>query len=332
MSRARRRLLPHLFGWVLPLLAALVLFVGISRAAWATHGQPSGWQAERATEHVVIGRLELRYEPAVAEEAAFLLEHAPHWWVEIERAVAVDLDDTLLVTFVDHAGGVAEASGMPRWVAGVAHPPRGEIMIARHGPDGSRTDLANLLKHEMAHVALYRATDGADLPRWFHEGVAESLAGGISLSRAQTLASTVFGPGVPNLENLEAYVHETEGPRASVAYAASRDLVTYLRYRDGTGAALKQVLSELRRGHELEAAFIRAYGVGLHELVGEWREGLPARFVWYAMLASGGLPFVLVVPLVAVAWIRRRRVLRRGWERLEREDALACGGFGLQPT
>jgi hypothetical protein len=331
MSRARRRLVTRLHGWVFALVAAVLLLTGVSSAAWATQGQPTGWEAQRATERVVLGRLELRYEPAVADEAEFLLEFAPIWWVEIERALAVDLDDTLLITFVDHAGGVAEASGMPRWVAGVAHPPRGEIMIARHGPSGARTDLANLLRHEMAHVALYRATDGADLPRWFHEGVAESLAGGISLSRAQTLASTVFGPGVPNLQNLEAYFHETEGPRASVAYAASRDLVTYLRYRDGTGAALKQVLTELRHGYAFETAFVRAYGVGLHELVGEWREGLPARFIWYAMLASGGLPFVLVVPLVAVAWIRRRRVLRRGWERLEREDELRYG-FGLAPT
>jgi hypothetical protein len=331
MSRARRRLGTRLLGWVLPLVALVVLMMGAPQLASATHGQPTGWEAERATERAVIGRMELRWEPAVAKEAAFLLEYAPTWWVEIERAVAVDLDDTLLITFVDHAGGVAEASGMPRWVAGVAHPPRGEIMIARHGPDGSRTDLANLLKHEMAHVALHRATDGADLPRWFHEGMAESLAGGISLSRAQTLASTVFGPGVPNLENLEAYFRETDGPRVSVAYAASRDLVTHLRYRDGTGASLKQVLVALRRGTAFEAAFVEAYGVGLHELVGEWREGLPARFIWYAMLASGGLPFVLVVPLVAVAWIRRRRVLRRGWERLEREDELAYG-LGLAPT
>jgi hypothetical protein len=332
MSRARRRLATRLLGWVLPLMAAVVLFTGVVGQARAEHGRPAGWQVERATERATIGRLELRYEPAVAKEAAFLLEHAPRWWVEIERAVAVDLDDTLLVTFVDHAGGVAEASGMPRWVAGVAHPPRGEIMIARHGPNGARTDLANLLKHEMAHVALHRATGGADLPRWFHEGVAESLAGGISFSRAQTLASAVFGPGVPNLENLEASFRETDGPRASVAYAASRDLVTYLRYRDGTGASLKQVLSELRRGTSFEAAFVRAYGVGLHELVAEWREGLPARFVWYSMLASGGLPFALVVPLVAIAWIRRRRVLRRGWERLEREDELAYGSLGLQAT
>ena len=331
MTRSNRRVGARLWGWIVAMAAALVLWTAFPSVASATEGRPEGWEVGRATEHVMLGRMELRWEPAVAKEAAFLREHAPQWWAEIERAVAVDLDDTLVVTFVDHAGGVAEASGMPRWVAGVAHPPTGRIMIARHGPDGSRTDLANLLKHEMAHVALHRAAGGAELPRWFHEGMAESLAGGISLSRAQTLASAVFGPGIPKLERLESAFREHDAQRVSMAYAASRDLVTHLRYRDGTGAQLKQVLSELRRGHSLEASFVRAYGLGLHELVNEWREGLPARFIWYAMLASGGLPFMLVVPLVAVAWIRRRRVLRRGWERLEREDALAYG-FELQPT
>jgi hypothetical protein len=251
-----------------------------------------------------------------------LAERAPAWWAEIEGELAGDVDDALQVTFVEHAGRVAEASGMPRWAAGVAHPPSGEILIARHGPDGAPTNLEELLRHEMAHVVLYRAVGGEDVPRWFHEGVAEAYNGTISFGRAQTLAGAVFGPGVPDLERLEASFHGTDGPQVAVAYAASRDLVEFLRAYDASGMRLRQVLTELRQGRRFEVAIIRAYGVSLEELVAQWRRGLPGRFIWYPLAASGGLPFILVAPLVAIAWLRRRRAVRRGYQRLEHEDRL----------
>jgi hypothetical protein len=298
-------------------LLVLLLPTGLARA---DTGRIAGWALEEATQKVIVGRVVFRYDPDLEDEALWLARQTPDWWSQIEIALAGDVDDRLQVTFVNNAGQVAEATGMPRWVAGVAHSPSGEIAIALHAPDGSPTDLEGLLRHEMAHVVLYRATGGARLPRWFKEGVAESFTEEISLMRAQTLASAVFGPGVPALDGLEAALTEPDGQQAAVAYAASRDLITYLRYRDGVGAEFRQVLSELRRGQPMGVAFTRAYGVGLEELVAEWRAGLPGRFVWYPLVASGGLPFFLVGPLVAWAWIRRRRVLRASWERLARDE------------
>jgi hypothetical protein len=317
-------------------VAAIALSLALFSSPGSVHaeeGKPAGWATELATQRIVIGRAVLYYEPHLHEDALELARNIPAWWNEVEQSMAYDLDDRMQIWFFDHAGRVAEASDMPKWVAGVAHSSTGEIMIARHGPDGSPTSLEALLKHEMAHVALHRATGGAELPRWFHEGVAESFEGGISFSRSQTLASAVFGRGVPDFETLEAMFHG-DGQDAAAAYAASRDFVNFLRDRarssraqraggvmDGKGDDLRQLFSELRHGHAFKAAFIRAYGYGLEELGMQWREGLPARFVWYPLLAGGTLPFALVFPLVFVAWIRRRRLVKAGLARLEREEA-----------
>lgn len=308
---------------------AIALFFTLPAVAHATEGTPAGWDTSLATEGARLGPMHLRWEPDLRDEGEALAEVAPTWWSEIESSLAGDVDDHVEIVFVSHAGRVADASGMPRWVAGVAHPPSGRILIAKHGPDGAPTNLEELLKHEMAHVVLHRATGGAELPRWFHEGVAESFTGGVSLARAQTLASAVFGPGVPDLEHLEERFHGDDGPAVAVAYAASRDLVSFLRSHDGTGMRLRQVLTEIESGRRFEVAFIRAYGHGLEELVAEWRAGLPARFVWYPMLASGGLPFVLVAPLIFVAWVRKRREYRRGLARLAAADAAALASWSV---
>ncbi len=309
-------------------IVALALSFGFvaPQMARADVGEPAGWATSLANHRIVVGRAVLHYEPHLEDEARGLAHALPQWWSDVETSLATDLDDTLDIYFMDHAGRVAESTNMPRWVAGVAHGSSGEIMIARHGPDGAPTNLEQLLKHEMAHIALHRATGGAELPRWFHEGVAEATEGGVSLGRSQELAGMIFGPGVPDFDDLEALFYG-DPHRVSSAYAASGDFVKFLReYRraDQLGDDvdnLEQLLTEMKLGHTFEASFIRVYGKGLAELGVQWRQGLPGRFVWYPLLAGGTLPFTLVFPLVIIAWFRRRRHYAAGLVRLEAEEA-----------
>ena len=145
-------------------VTALVLVFGSMNTASASDGTPSGWDVSAATRSARIGKMTLRWEPELNEDAYDLIELAPLWWSEVEADLAGDVDDEVEITFLSHAGRVAEASDMPRWVAGVAHSSTGEILIARHGPDGDQTNLEELLRHEMAHVVLYRALDGKPVP------------------------------------------------------------------------------------------------------------------------------------------------------------------------
>ncbi len=309
------------------LVAAMLLVLSPVRVARADAGQPAGWELSTATQHIALGRVMLHYDPALEDEALQLAAYIPSWWSEMEKALAGDLDDTLTISFVAHSGRIAEATGIPHWAAGVAHPESGEIVIAQHAPDGSLTDLDSLMRHEMAHVALYRATGGQKLPQWFHEGVAESFGNEIDLMRSQILAGAVYGPGVPALGDLEANFHGADPIAVTVSYAAARDFVNYVRGRDGEGSDLRQVLSELRRGVNFEAAWVKAYGRSLGELDSEWRTGLSGRFVWFPVISAGGLPLAALSPLMVIAAVRRRRQLREGWQRLAREDAAERAEF-----
>jgi len=311
--------------WLLSLiLGALALIMTASwvRPAHADEGEPAGWELTTATRQVTMGRVVFRFDPSLEYEAMQLAAYVPAWWSEIEQALAGDLEDNLTISYVTHSGRIAEGTGMPRWAAGVAHSESGEIVIAQHAPDGSRTDLDSLLRHELAHVALHRATDGQPLPRWFHEGIAESFGNGVDLLRSQTLAGAIFGPGVPPLEQLEDNIRGTDAIAATVGYAAARDFVNYLRDRDDSdGAQLRQVLVELGHGRSFDAALVKVYGRTLNDLDAEWRSGLTGRFSWFPVVSSGGLPLAVLSPMIAVAAIRRRRILREGWDRLAREDA-----------
>ncbi len=312
------RLWPRLFGMLGALSLAAVL-VGLPQTAKAEEGQPIGWALDDASETLIKGRALFRYEPGLDDETRELADNLPQWWSEIERTLGSDLDDSVVIHVVSHSGMVARATGMPVWVSGVAHPPRGEIVVALHDPDGSRSDLETLLRHELVHVALFRASGGAKLPRWFHEGAAESIANEIDLMRAEALASAVFGVGVPPIGELEA-AFRGDANQASVAYAAARDFTTWLRYHDADGSQFRQLFSQLRMGRGFETAVADAYGESLADLDAQWRAGLLGRFVWFPLLGSGELPFLLLAPAIGYAWVRRRRQLAAGWARLDAED------------
>lgn len=315
--------------WLIGVGIALVLMLAPT-LAFAAQGEPRAWTEELATQRLRVGRVELLYEPHLEPGAIKLAQSIPQWWSEIEQIVALDLEDDLTIIYVEYAGQIAEASGMPRWVSGVAHGPSGRIMVARHGPDGTPTQLDALIRHEMGHIALYRATGGQAVPRWFNEGLAESVEENIDIARAQALANMVYGTGVPSLAQIERQFRALDHHLASNAYAAARDLVNELRFRDGDGHQLRQALTEMRLGHDFNTAMQRAYGAPLVDLVAEWRAGLPAKFFWYPLLAAGGgLPTVILVPLLVAAWIRRRRQLAADWARLEREDDLLRERLGL---
>ncbi|MFV8753642.1 peptidase MA family metallohydrolase [Nannocystaceae bacterium ST9] len=301
-------------------LLLTVMLVGLAPgSARAEEGTPVGWALDDASQTLIKGRALFRYEPGLEDETRELADNLPQWWSEIERVLGSDLDDSVIIHVVSHSGMVAHATDMPVWVSGVAHPPRGEIAIAIHDPDGSRSDLDTLLRHELVHVALFRASEGAELPRWFHEGVAESIANEVDLLRAEALASAVFGVGVPPIGELEASFHG-DAKQASVAYAASRDFATWLRYHDADGSQFRQLFSQLRMGRGFETAVADAYGESLGELDEQWRAGLLGRFMWFPLLGSGELPFLLLGPVIGYAWVRRRRQLAAGWARLEAED------------
>jgi hypothetical protein len=304
---------------VVAVVMAVMVLLGAPGVAHAHQGQPVGWVLEEADQTIVVGRVVLRYEPELHDEAEELAELIPEAWEDIENELGADVDDRLMIHFVDHAGLISRATDMPQWVAGVANSRRGEIVIARHSPDGSRTDLEGLLRHEMVHVALYRATDGAVIPRWFNEGTADSIGDAVDPMRVETLASAIFGGGVPALPRLERDFYGDDR-QAMVAYAASRDFVAHLRFHDSGPDSFRDLISGLRGGGEFELAIADAYGASLDELESEWREGLLGRFVWYPIVGSGSLPMALGGPILFVAWFRRRRAYHRGLARLEAEE------------
>jgi len=202
--------------------------------------------------------------------------------------------------------------------AGMAYPNAGIIHVSMNAvaEAGSMRGmaLARTVRHELVHLAVGRTLGGAELPKWFEEGVACAFGSPLS---ARDMA--VLGDG--RILPLASLTKEFPRARAlvPVAYAESESVLRFL-VRDRSEAAVREVFGRLAAGEPFERALEGAAGYGAAGLEAAWRRSLSysrglrlartlfapgALFLWQALVVVAGYFFV-----------RRRR--RRAMEDMDR--------------
>jgi hypothetical protein len=206
----------------------------------------------------------------------------------------------------------------PAWVAGFANGAAGVIVLfPERTPSYPYDSMEALLHHEVAHVLVTRAAHGAEIPRWFHEGLAIALERPWGLRDRSELALAVIG-GRRSLATIERDFRggESSAARAyGVAGAFVRDLLG--RYGAGFPARL---LSSLASGTSFDDAFAAAAATSLAEAERRfWQDSWWYRVVPF--LTSSIVLWLGIMTLAIAAWRRRaarRRARREQWDEEER--------------
>lgn len=218
--------------------------------------------------------------------------------------------------------GSEAAERVPPWVSGYAFGEMGVIvLLPQRVPAYPDSSLEDLLRHEVAHVLVARASGGRPLPRWFHEGMAmiAGLSWGFDDRSRLTLALLTDRP-----VSLNALDDRFAGAQAEVnrAYAISGAFVREVFERYGPEAA-PEILAGVARGLSFEDAFQAATGVSLAEAEESFWDRQTFWYRWVPVLTSS-VTLWLLITLLALWAIRRRRrrdaAIRRMWD--EEEERL----------
>src|SRR6185295_82917 len=151
----------------------------------------------------------------------------------------------------------AVAREVPLWVAGFASSGSSMVVVfPARSPGYPNGTLEDVLRHEVAHVLIGRASDGRPIPRWFNEGLAMSVERGW---RIQDEGQFVYQLAIGSRTSLEDLNRMFEGGQTDQirAYAFAGALVHDLLQRSGplTGAV---ILSRMNNGASFENAFTEA--------------------------------------------------------------------------
>ncbi len=185
---------------------------------------------------------------------------------------------------------------------------------------GGPTNLQGVVEHELVHILLHQFSEpGADhIPLWFHEGLAQDLSGARYLGGREE--DLVFGARFDNLPSL-ASLH-TAFPRDDFAlrqaYAQGFSFVAYLGRQLG-----HETLLEIARacGEDLDfgRAFVARTRRSIVSFEATWIEYLENESgAAYRVVMRNCFSYlmILVVPVLALAVIRRLARDRRAHEKL----------------
>jgi hypothetical protein len=208
----------------------------------------------------------------------------------------------------------------PEYASGVAYSELGLVLLTLtpRFPNES-FDLAQIFRHELAHVALADAVGPHPIPRWFNEGFAVTASGETSFERMGTLMSATLSDRLLPLAEVDRTFPSDEN-KASVAYAEAADVVRFLIRREDRHR-FRALVAELGQGRTLDEAARAAYGVDLVTLEHEWREEVAKRYTFWPILCSGTVIWAGVIGLFAWGWRRRRARSRATLARWARDEA-----------
>ena len=208
----------------------------------------------------------------------------------------------------------------PPYAAGVAYPSLRLVLLALQAPESwDAPDLAELLGHELTHVALGDAVASHHVPRWFDEGLAIHESGELPWARTKTLWDATLAKRLLPLSSLDQGFPR-DNYEVNEAYAESADFVRFLM-RDADRARFGSLLQRVRAGVSFDRTLEDAYGTDVRKLEYEWREELSRRFGVIPMVTGGGLLWTLIVGLAGAAWLKKRRRAKLKLAEWAREEA-----------
>ena len=271
-----------------------------------------------------LGWLQLSYPPAAQERVDGVIRDAESIKSDLASTLGQPVLDRVQVRIARNAEDMASLAPAeappPPYAAGVAYSSLHLVLISLSapGPAGDGTDVEEVFRHEMAHVALEDATLGHHVPRWFNEGFAIHVSGENPFMRRKTLWDATLSKKVLPLAELDQGF-PNDNYNVSIAYAESADFVRFL-VRHSDERRFASVVDRVRTGSSFDRAMGDAYNSNLRKLEFEWREDLNQRFTLTPVLLGGSLLWVLLAGVMVMAYVKKRRRAKETLARWEREE------------
>ena len=213
----------------------------------------------------------------------------------------------------------AGQSSLP-WTAALAFVEQHRIVVQGHTAASDAGDPLQVLRHELAHVALYDYL-GTLPPRWFDEGYASYAAGEERTQGFLSVNVAMVFRGMPSLAALDTMLTGRRTTEARAAYAlalrAVGDLASIDRER-----GLGPFFAAWRERRSFDLATRRAFTLTAADFESGWQQRTRWRFAFLAVAADGALGTLVLLLLLAPAWRSRRARQRARLDELRRREAI----------
>ena len=263
---------------------------------------------------LVVPQLRIAAPPELASVQKRLESIAPQRFDDIAQLVGLaDAGPPIQVVLAPETAAVARK--VPLWVAGFASSAESMVVLfpARtpRYPNGS---LEDVLRHEVTHVLIGRASAERPIPRWFNEGLAMSAERGWRLEdEGQFVYQWPIG-SQKTLADIDR-MFEGEQSEQTRAYALSGAFVHDLLRRQGQSVGA-HILTRMNDGASFDHAFTEEVGLTPESAESEFWNRQQMWTSWLPELTSSNILWLAITGLALVAIVRRlmrNRAIEKKW-------------------
>ena len=206
------------------------------------------------------------------------------------------------------------ARSVPPWIAGFADEESIVILPAR-SPSYPDDTLEDVLRHELAHVMIWRASSGRPVPRWFNEGLAMSAERGRGLRDETQFIYQIASGSRTTLAELDRLFTGGQN-EVTRAYAISGALVHDILEQNGRTAAAA-ILARVNRGESFDSAFKTVTGSTPADADADFWRRQRIWTSWLPVFTSTTTLWLAITLLALIAIYRRWRrnlEIEKRWE------------------
>lgn len=199
-------------------------------------------------------------------------------------------------------------------VAAFAVPDQNLIVIDLSQMRVHPLNLELITLHEMCHLLLRRHIEERILPRWFDEGVAQWVSGGmneiINPQEGNVLRKAVISQGLLSFSEM-AHDFPRDRNGFALAYEQSSSMIEFIESAYGQGS-VKGILMRLAQGEDFSDAVRDALSTGFDEVIQNWTRKIQIRYTWLAYLSENiyWILFIAAAVITVCGFIRLRKKIK----------------------
>jgi hypothetical protein len=259
--------------------------------------------------------LKVRYEAPLKGAAEDLAATFPAVEAELAELFGWHLSQRPSVMLI-HNGEIFRRLADHPLITAFAVPSENLIVLDFGKLAGRPVHFRSVLKHEVVHLFLHVNHSGGALPKWLEEGVAqwasEGVAELIEQPQPSLLEDAVLSGDLIPLNALRDRF-PTDSRMLLLAYEESHRVVSYIAETHGR-SALIEILADIQRGSDVDAAFYRSLSAFPWEIERQWIAGQNRGTVWLTYLAGHLYQFLFFLgALLTVAGFVRFRLKKRAY-------------------
>lgn len=249
----------------------------------------------------------IQYPPRLENVAQQIVRVYPAVRYELEQTLQLGVDFKPTILLMNDRRRFRDMVGN-EFVVAIAIPQHDLMVIDYTRMIDNPFMLRTTLKHELSHLLLNYHIDNRLLPRWFDEGVAQWITGGMSElvndPGWSVLERAVMRGNIMRFDELETF--PSARAETMLAYQQSKSFIEYIAETYGTNT-LVDIVHYMKHDASVDRAFAMVLPHSLRQVEQNWVAHIQARVSWITYISRNIFQFIFLIAalLVIVAFIKK---------------------------